>query len=341
MKPLIIVFFSFPLFVLAQNKPLVVEGIYPGLYVKHTVAAKENYYSIGRIYNISPKEIAPFNNLEIEKGLSLHQAIKIPLSQNNFLQDGNVADDEVLVPLYHLVQGKEGLYRVSMNYNKIPVESIMKWNNLKSATVPNGTNLIIGYLRVKKDLSPLTGMAKAKPAGNIAKPAIIEKPAEKSVEKLVVASVAKPLPPPVAATAPVGETVKKAPEPEVEKKAPPVQKILKPLSAKNFNGGLFKAEFEKQTTAGEVKAETGEAASFKSTSGWNDGKYYCLHNSATPGTIIKITNYSTGKNVYAKVLDIIPDMEQNNGLLIRLSNAAADALGTGEPKFTCSLSYSK
>jgi hypothetical protein len=110
---------------------------------------------------------------------------------------------------------------------------------------------------------------------------------------------------------------------------------------KSFNGGVFRSDFEKQVKTKSVQAESGEAATFKSTSGWEDGKYYCLHNSSTPGTIIKVTNSSTGKNIYAKVLDVIPDMKQNEGLLIRLSNAAADELGSGDSRFNCTLSYTK
>ena len=37
-----------------------------GLYIAHTVAAKENFYSLGRLYSIPPKDIAAFNNLEME-----------------------------------------------------------------------------------------------------------------------------------------------------------------------------------------------------------------------------------------------------------------------------------
>ena len=70
-------------------------------------------------------------------------------------------------------------------------------------------------------------------------------------------------------------------------------------------------------------------------------KYYCLHNSATQGSIVKITNNSNGKIIYAKVLDVIPDIKQNNGVIIRISNAAAAELGTGENQFECTLSYSK
>ncbi len=60
--------------------PLVAEGVSPKLYITHTVQPKENFYSLGRMYNISPKEIAPFNNLQLDKGLNLNEIIKVPLT---------------------------------------------------------------------------------------------------------------------------------------------------------------------------------------------------------------------------------------------------------------------
>ena len=346
MKRLLIVLFSVPLFALAQNKALVVEGVSPDLYINHTVSLKENYYSIGRIYNISPKEVAPYNNLVLESGLSLGQALKIPLTAVNFVQAGTPDADEVLVPVYHTVAGKEGLYRISTNFNKIPLETLKKWNNLKSDAVANGTNLIVGYLKVKKDLSPLASMAKAKPADNIAKVAEIPAKAVVTKERAKPDVAKEPSPvvkAPVKENPVVAEKVKKEPvETILVKGAEPIKKVTLPVtSGKTFNGGVFKSEYENQVRNKDVAGETGEAAIFKSTSGWEDGKYYCLHNSSTPGTIIKITSSSTGKSIYAKVLDVMPDIKQNTGLLVRLSNAAAQELGAGDAKFVCSVSYSK
>ena len=53
----------------AQSSQLLIKGSGDKLYLDHKVVAKENWYSIGRIYEISPKEIAPFNNLTLENGL--------------------------------------------------------------------------------------------------------------------------------------------------------------------------------------------------------------------------------------------------------------------------------
>lgn len=321
-----------------------IEGAAPNLYLNHTVAAKENYYSIGRMYNISPKEIAPFNNLEMEKGLSLGHAVKIPLTAGNFVQSNNAGADEVLIPVYYTIKEKEGLYRVSTSFNKIPVETLKQWNNIKGDAVSNGTKLIVGYLKVKKDLSPLSGMAKPVAAPPVVTKEITKPEAPKTEVKketpAVVKNTEKEKPEEIKQ---VKETAKpntdKKEIAEVKKEEPAKETVVIKPGARNFNGGYFKPEYEKQSH--NTVKENGTAGIFKSTSGWEDGKYYCLHNTAAPRTFVKITNPVTGKVVYAKVLDTIPDIGQNDGLIIVLSNAAAAELGTGETKFDCTVNFSK
>ena len=68
----------------AQTGDLIVQRDAAGLYLEHQVAPKENFYSIGRLFNISPKVIAPFNGLALNGGLSIGQVIKIPLKDQNY-----------------------------------------------------------------------------------------------------------------------------------------------------------------------------------------------------------------------------------------------------------------
>jgi len=107
------------------------------------------------MYNVSPKDIASYNNLQFENGLSVGESLKIPLNSNNFSQSTSVTGAETLIPVYHHVQPKEGLYRVSVNYNKVPLNTIKQWNHLSSDEVTIGTSLIVGYLKVNKDESKL------------------------------------------------------------------------------------------------------------------------------------------------------------------------------------------
>ncbi len=343
MKRILILVICLPFFAVAQDRSLMVEGVSPDLYLNHTVVAKENFYSIGRLYNVSPKEIAPFNKINMEKGLNAGQILKIPLNKTNFSQNGTTADDEVLVPLYYTVKEKEGLYRVGVNHDKASVETLQKWNGLTTVAVSKGTKLIVGYLKVKKEQSAFASKAvntKTEDKNTTAVNPPEKKPAMENKDE------AKPV---VTEQSPVKNENKEKPVvTKVEKKNTENQEkenepVIKPVTnfGTDFNGGIFKNLFVSQTKDNDIIKEDGMSGVFKSTSGWKDGKYYCLHNNAPAGTVIKITNAVTGKSVYAKVLDVMPDIKQNSGLLIRISNAAADELGAGENNFNCTINYSK
>ncbi len=361
MKKILILFLWSPLFAVAQHETLLVEGVSPDLYINHVVVAKESYYVIGRIYNISPKEIPPFNNLKLENGLNPGQNLKIPLNSTNFFQQGNTRPDETFVPLYYVVKEKEGLYRVAANHNNLLLETLKKWNHISGDGVQIGTKLIVGYLKVKKQLSYLAknGIGTVIGADVMAAVTPVEKKMAEPEKKLSAATESKtgnadmvnkepvkPVTEEPVKVKPVVEAgsmiVKK--EKKVEEKtakAPVTSDPEKAAAANIMAGGAFKNTYEYQMiNAGIVEAK-GSAGVFKSTSGWSDKKYYCLYNQASQGTIIKVINPANEKFVYAKVLDLIPDIRQNIGLLLIISNAAADELGAVESNFDCILKYSK
>jgi LysM repeat protein len=340
MKKLFFLFFTMPFFTNAQNK-LLAEGVSPGLYLTHIVAPKENYYSIGRIYNVSPKDIAPFNKLDMEKGLSLGQTIRIPLNNTNFFQNGTAASDETFVPVYYKIKEKEGLYRVAKNYNDLPLETLKQWNGITGDAVKNGAQLVVGYLKVKTELSSLAKNNLGTTIGSVVTVATEEKKTElpKTADQTAGNKIKGKN---------KKESVKENEVKETEQKvkAIPEKKVPETIRVKTEVEKIvtetdFKTLFGLQTRNTETAEETGNAGIFKSTSGWSDKKYYCLFSKAVPGTIIKITNSGNGYIVYAKVLDAIPDIKMNEGMLIVLSNAAANVLGAVETNFTCSVYYAK
>ncbi|RYF79846.1 MAG: LysM peptidoglycan-binding domain-containing protein, partial [Chitinophagaceae bacterium] len=143
------------------------------------------------------------------------------------------------------------------------------------------------------------------------------------------------------ASAPAPVLIKEVPAAPVMVKETPKPVRTEEVKKVNggFNGGVFKSYYEAQASAKSVTKDNGLAGIFKSTSGWEDGKYYCLHNTAPAGSYIKITNPVTEKTVYAKVLDLIPDLTENRGLIIRISNAAASELGAPAGNFECTLQF--
>lgn len=312
MKRLIAFFlFSIPVMVSAQKT--------------HTVAAKESFYSIGRLYNVHPKDLASYNNIPFEKGLTIGQTIKIPPASNaapmpavaapvaETPKPAPVVKTETVKtnitasgsPVYHTVAAKEGLYGISKKYNA-SIADIKKWNNLSSDGLTIGMNLVVGY-----------GGSNAQPADQ----AVISKPVPEVKQAVETPKV---------------QEVKEMPVAKEQPK-PIVKEAVVEKGPANFSGGSFKSAYNQQKSAS--VQDKGQAGIFKSTSGWDDGKYYCLHNSAPAGSFIKITNPANNKAVYAKVLDLIPDLKQNNGIIIRISNAAASELGVSGNNFDCVLNY--
>jgi len=327
MKKFILILLSFPLFAEAQQNALIVEGSGSNIYINHSAAPKENFYSIGRLYNISPKDVAPFNKLTLENGLSIGQTIKVPLKPINFTQTNNVAVDEIAVPVYHKVAASETLFQVSNKFGKVSAASLKKWNNLNSDDINEGQNLIVGYLKVKKELSAFAQQGTKMPKEDVASVVVKEKVIAKPKEIAKVEERKEKMKQEIA--------VERKAEPVIEKPAVKTVITEKITASRNDKEGFFKSGFNNTG-----KGESGTAGIFKSTSGWEDGKYYCLHNTAEQNSIVKITNPANGKFVYAKVLDVMPDLKQNNELTVRISSAAADALGAdNSTNFNCKINY--
>ncbi|MCO5240760.1 MAG: LysM peptidoglycan-binding domain-containing protein [Chitinophagaceae bacterium] len=326
MKKLVIVLllFSINVALMAQPSDLIIHAENGKLFLKHIVEPKENLYSIGRLYNISPKEIVPVNGLTISSGLEIGQEIKVPLLQANFVQRGSAAADEVFVPLYHVVEQKEGLFRIGQNYNKVSINDLKTWNSLSSESINIGEMLVVGFLRVKTNQSAFASKGIKRINGSVAKAPVSAPPVVTQTENPAVAVTAKP----------------------VEEPAVKTEVIVQNTSAQhNQEGtGFFRDSYREQAASfNAFKSEMGDAAIFKSTSGWQDGKYYALMNNITPGTIVRITNTGNRRIIFAKVLGELPPGKENEGLLIRISNAAAAELKINdkEPKFPAEVAYAK
>lgn len=289
----------------------------------HTVAAKESFYSIGRMYNVHPKELAAYNHISFEQGLSIGQVIKIPPTAAPMpataapQQKAEVPEAPAPVPVkkanpvtsgqlvYHTVAPKEGLYSISKKY-QVSIADIKKWNQLSGDAISIGSQLIVGYA----DAPAPTATTAA--------------------------------PKPVAETKPSTPTAVPAPTPKPEVVVAETKPAVQPVATYDSKGkgGYFKAAFDAQEKNASAQTQAGMVNVFKSTSGWNDGKYYCLHNTAPAGSIVKFTNVANGRVVYAKVLDLIPELKQNRNLVASISNAAATELGAANlTTFECTLLY--
>jgi hypothetical protein len=217
-------------------------------------------------------------------------SIRIPLSASNLITD------KTLLPVFHVVEKGDNLYRLNLQYFSPGIPRIKEWNQLKSETLKDGDMVVVGYL-----------------SGN-------ELPTKTSADAL----------PSTVASTPVPAT-------PAEVEAAPVKQVgaIPQVTAAE---GYYAAKFSAALPTQQLLEISGTGGVFKSITGWGDKRYYVLMNEVVPGSIVRIT-VDQVKYICARVLGPIPDNKPNKGLLVRLSNAAAAALGVTEMMFTATVNY--
>jgi len=350
---------SFSASLSAQTEQLIVKGGSNSNYVDHKVTAKENFYSIGRLFNVHPKHLASFNSLDMSKGLSIGQTIKIPLCDTNYNHKS-----EFGTPVYYVTGTGETVYNVSTN-NNVLMERLRKWNKITGDKLSPGSKLIVGFVVNNQQ----QGLAVANPQKDIAtekrRPDSTRSSTAKNgnaVNSQLKKEDVKQIEPGPAKKEVVKEDPPKNDQVIETKKdvsaiepGPAKKEVVKEDSPKNesasqsknemrtqnANQGYFKTSFDQQIKQQPItKEQTLTSGIFKTASGWSDAKYYLLMDGVEPGTIVKITNPANNKMIYAKLLGEMSGLKANQGVNIRISNAAASALDVAESdKFIVKLNY--
>ena len=317
------VFLAFVFCSFSQPAGIGVKVSSKGLYVEHQVTAKENFYSIGRDYNVHPKHLAAFNGLEMAKGLSLGQVVNIPLSDTNFVHKTAKG-----IPVYYQSSAKQTIAAVSALSKTTPA-NLRSLNGLSGDNISAGSLLIIGYLlaSVPANATTVIDAAETKTVTTEKQSPSTTNPSKKDATE--------PTTGPKADTIAEVSTLVTTAEHKDEQ---PVKRVVE----SNLPGdGYFKASFVQQVKTYPLsKEETVTCGIFKTTSGWSDAKFYALIDNVEPGTIIRIVNPGNNKEVYAKVLGQMSGIRQNQGLNLRISNAAASVLEIQETdKFIVKVNY--
>ena len=274
----------------AQSK-LLVLGKCPECYVQYRLKPGETLESISALAGMPLAQLKLYNKISSTDLTATPSSIRIPLSASNLITS------KTPLPVFHVVEKGDNLYRLNLQYFTPGIPRIKEWNQLKSETLKDGDMVVVGYL-----------------GGN---------------EPLVNTNSAAALPTMVAST-------QVAAAPALVEAAPVKQVVAIPqVSAAE---GYYAAQFSAALPTQQLLEISGTGGLFKSITGWGDKRYYVLMNEVVPGSIVRIT-VDQVKYICARVLGPIPDNKPNKGLLVRLSNAAAAALGVSEMMFTATVNY--
>ncbi|MBS1527808.1 MAG: LysM peptidoglycan-binding domain-containing protein [Bacteroidetes bacterium] len=277
--------------------------------ILHKLDPKDNYYSLGRKYKVSPKAIIAYNN---NANLIIGSIVKIP-TERPFKEPAKITQQSKPVAVQQPQQSKpvavqqpqqpttvpppnagggtqykvsagETLYSIAKRFNTT-VETIMKLNGLQSNTITPGQVLIV--------------QAASAPANatTTAETAPVTKPAEVTAKR-------------------------DSPQPVSTQDS-----SNSPAAHMNANKyGLFE------------KDEKG-VATWMDDEGLDPNKKLVLHRTAPIGTVIKITNIMTNRTTFAKVVGRFTDNEQTKDVIIVMTKNVAEALGALDKRFQVTLSY--
>ena len=346
MKKLCWLFACFFSLTLTAQEKFVVMGKSPDLYVVHIADGKENLQAISILFGQSVAKLSAYNSITTATPLAKGTAVKIPISKDNIIQQKT----ESGAPVYHLIGKGDNLYRLSQIYNKVPINSIKEWNAMKNDVVKDGQLLIVGYMVNAPTVAVVkTPEVKPEPKKEITAannpPAQIIVPDKKNAEKAATPGTKSPT---IAAPVIIPDPVKtkaedKAVINETKPAAKTVAPVNKPAEKTDYtpvegDEGYFASAYAQHPKESTQQFHSGDAAVFKTISGWTDRKYYVLMNDVEPRTIIRITGPGN-KNICAMVLGPLQETKGASGLLLRISNSAASALGITDAKFTLTVTY--
>jgi LysM repeat protein len=321
-------------------------------YIIHQVEQKETLFGISRKYGVALILVVEANP-GAGSGLEVGALVKVPYTPNKSrkTREGTI----------HKVGQKETLYSISRQYG-VTVDDLKSWNNLSGNALSIGQDLLI-----KNKAQETKGTAQPKATTHtvavgetiygISRKYGVTIQQIKEWNKLAsdelstgqIIFVATPsaqtlvgkdlTPNPTATMTPTTATT------------PPTPSIPTTTTSPNANtASVSQPVVENSTTVTESGIpvlpsvvgfdevrEAGMAMLLDGTEG--NRKYLAHHRSAKAGTIIRVKNNATGKEVFARVIEALPSTEPSD-VVLKLSKSAFDKLG-GDGRLQVEVTYFK
>jgi murein DD-endopeptidase MepM/ murein hydrolase activator NlpD len=284
------------------------------------------------------------NGMHADSKLQIGETIKIPSAKSASAavnNKTNISQKQLTTAIprttTHVVTKGETLYGIGKKYG-VTVQQIKTWNHLTSDYAQEGETLVIGA-----DAATV-----AKVAATSVQPETIQEQTQVNTQKQRVETASQDVQKNADAEK-VTTTIDPNTTPQnnsyastmaaplnAEAEANANKAAAEEAIASTYSGdGYFMGQFKKD---GSAKTVTGVSKTFKTASGWSDGKFYILANDIEPGTIVKLTA-ENGKSVYAKVLWNLGDLKDNAGISFRISNATAAALKENADSFNLNVAF--
>ena len=300
----LLVFSTSALFASALRDSIGVENKDGKKVIIHKLDPKDNYYSLGRKYKVSPKVIMAYNN---NAPLPIGGIIKVPTDRPFLESSANTPTPAVQFKAPLLVKQSVATQQ-AVPQQSAPQQTAVQQNNVPTQDykVSAGETLYSIAKRfgtTVEDITAINGLTStALTPGQIIKVRAGQSSAPVQVTEAPV--VAKP-------------------------DATSVVQPSDSTNANKFNANKF----------GLYEKDENGVATWMDDASLDPNKKLVLHRTAPIGTVIKITNPMTNLTTYAKVVGRFTDNESTKDVIIVVTKNVADSLGALDKRFHVAISY--
>jgi len=307
-----------------------VENLNGKKVILHKLDPKDNYYSIGRKYGVSPKVIQQFNN---NASMQIGRIIKVPtdrsivetVSPNPTATQGQnkpVPQQQVTQPVQNkpvtqqpVSQPAPATQNKSVTQQPVTAPAIQPEQKTAASSTTNGVTV-----QQYKVSAGETLYAIAKRFGTTVEDLTATNKLTAAIQPGQVLQVRTGVPtPPPAPVAPIDSLMTKR-----DSTAVVPDSLSRNIATSRY--GLFE------------KNEKG-AATYIEDASLDPNKKLILHRTAPIGTVMRITNPMNNKTTFAKVVGRFTDTQATKDVIIVMTKNVAESLGALDKRFHVNISY--
>ncbi len=316
-----------------------IETINGKTFILHQVALGETLYGIAKRYGSSVDAVLEYNQTA-DAGLEVEQILKVPYVPRKIAK-------KITSGSTHIVLERETLFSISRQYG-VTVDKLKLWNNLTDTGVNPGQELIIKS-ESKNAVSVISTETKSVNMMHTVSSKetmfSITRQYGISIEQLrewnglqsdeLKVGQALVVSQPVYSSISIPQSV---PD-QVIQQQQTISEEIKPLvKAKSLENEPTITISEGVRGTNEV-LESGLAELIEGTQG--NRKYLALHRTAPVGSILKVKNEMSNREVFVRVMGRLPDTALTDRLIIKISKSAYDRLGAIDLRFRVEVTYYK
>ena len=128
---------------------------------EHYIAPKQNLYRLARFYGMNEEELFPYNPTLKSNVVSIGQKINVPIPNPAIRRfKGDNFKRWKYAPIVIIVKKGDNLFNIAKRMFRMPVDSVMKWNNMTTQTVSIGQRLHVGWMSLDGVPDSLRSMRK-------------------------------------------------------------------------------------------------------------------------------------------------------------------------------------